>query len=359
MNPPGSEDHFGHEKIYSGANDWNKKSNRFSCSFQLGDKMFIVGGEGSYGYDSYQLQFAPPQWIAKLEKLPNLPIRFEEGSCYAYTSTDAMICSSKYYDGTTNAGRECYHTSDGITYKPIEYLAVDHQGGKMVRAPVSGQDSVLMIGGRSTGNMEEYCSHSSCAKQGWSIRQNFSHLAGVIGFSAIYVPYKHTFADYQIYIVGGHNIITDTPNLDITYWHSPSSNYFSVMPMSDRLLTHRYNHATIQIDNLIYFIGGFEFKNNNVVPGGVEVWELKWDHDPGYYPSGYGACLQWCYWNDIEGLQERPGGLCKSAWWDLIIFGSSQCTYYQDTPQFYKRVVTSTAHGGILDGDHLKAFVMP
>ena len=67
MNPAGSEDHFGHDKIYSGAGDWNIKSNRFSCSFQLGDRMFIVGGEGStYGYDSYELLFAPPQWIAKV-----------------------------------------------------------------------------------------------------------------------------------------------------------------------------------------------------------------------------------------------------------------------------------------------------
>lgn len=66
MNPPGSEDHFGHDKIFSGADGWNIKSPRFSCSFQLGDRMFIVGGEGSYGYDSYELLFAPPQWIAKV-----------------------------------------------------------------------------------------------------------------------------------------------------------------------------------------------------------------------------------------------------------------------------------------------------
>ena len=60
-----------------------------------------------------------------------------------------------------------------------------------------------------------------------------------------------------------------------------------------------------------------------------------------------------------KGLQERPGGLCTSAWWDLISSGQSQCTYYQDTPQFHKRLVTSTAHGGILEESYLKAFVMP
>ena len=82
MNPPGSEDHFGHDKIYSGAGDWNIKSNRFSCSYQLGDRMFIVGGEGStYGYDSYELLFGPPQWIAKVGshwELPKSPFLIEE-----------------------------------------------------------------------------------------------------------------------------------------------------------------------------------------------------------------------------------------------------------------------------------------
>ena len=67
MNPPGSEDHFGHDKIYSGAGDWNIKMSQMSCSFQLGDRMFIVGGSGStYGYDNYELLFAPPQWIGKV-----------------------------------------------------------------------------------------------------------------------------------------------------------------------------------------------------------------------------------------------------------------------------------------------------
>jgi len=107
---------------------------------------------------------------------------------------------------------------------------------------------------------------------------------------------------------------------------------------------------------LIYFIGGYEYNNYG---GTIEIWELKWDHDPAYVPSGYGACPHWCSWNDIEGLQERPGGLCTSAWWDLISSGQSQCTYYQDTPQFHKRLVTSTAHGGILEESYLKAFVMP
>ena len=66
MNPAESQDHFGHDEIYSGNDGWNVKSNRFSCSFQLGDRMFIVGGEGSYGYDSYELVYGPPQWTAKV-----------------------------------------------------------------------------------------------------------------------------------------------------------------------------------------------------------------------------------------------------------------------------------------------------
>ena len=116
----------------------------------------------------------------KLEKLPNLPIRFEEGSCYAYTSTDAMICSSKYYQGTSNAGRECYHTTDGKTYNPTGYLQYDHHRGKMVKAPLySGEDSVLMIGGiNSSCTIEEY------SNGGWN-RKSHCAVGGVVGFRKV------------------------------------------------------------------------------------------------------------------------------------------------------------------------------
>ena len=84
----------------------------------------------------------------------------------------------------------------------------------------------------------------------------------------------------------------------------------------DRLLTQRHNHATIQIDDLIYFIGGYEYNDHG---GTIEIWELKWDNDPGFYPHGYGGCPNWCSWSDIEGLQERPGGICTSSFWNDII----------------------------------------
>ena len=119
----------------------------------------------------------------KLEKLPNLPIRFEEGSCYAYTSSDAMICSSKYYEGTSNAGRECYHTTDGKSYKPTGYLQFDHHQGKMVRVPqYSGEDSVMMIGGKNPEcRMEEYNVNGNGA---WLMRQ-YCGIGGVVGFRKV------------------------------------------------------------------------------------------------------------------------------------------------------------------------------
>jgi len=115
---------------------------------------------------------------------------------------------------------------------------------------------------------------------------------------------------------------------------------------------------------------------------------MKWESDPGLSPQGQGYCPKWCEWNDIEGLQERPGGICSSKFWqnvlrlvftvdvvgssDLIEMsfcsghwktyqsGQSQCLgYYDDQPQFQQRLVTTSAHGGILEWDHLKAFVMP
>ena len=68
ISPSGSEDHFRHDKITSGADDWNSKpyNNPHSCSLQLGDRMFIIGGEYANSSDNQELVFAPPQWIAKV-----------------------------------------------------------------------------------------------------------------------------------------------------------------------------------------------------------------------------------------------------------------------------------------------------
>ena len=117
--------------------------------------------------------------LYQLEKLPNLPIRFEEGSCYAYTSSDAMICSSKYYEGTSNAGRECYHTTDGKTYNPTGYLTMDHHQGKMVKLNLYGTDTVMMIGGKNPScYMENYIDGK------WNIQQ-YCPIGGVVGFRKV------------------------------------------------------------------------------------------------------------------------------------------------------------------------------
>ena len=97
----------------------------------------------------------------------------------------------------------------------------------------------------------------------------------------------------------------------------PATNWHSKVP--DQLLTQRYNHATIQIDNLIYFIGGNEYNSHG---GSIEVWELKWNYEPGLsgpHSTGPGFCPKWCYWNDIEGLQERPDGICSSKFWQEVL----------------------------------------
>ena len=116
----------------------------------------------------------------KLEKLPNLPIRFEEGSCYAYTSSDAMICSSKYYEGTSNAGRECYHTTDGKTYKPTGYLTVDHHQGKMVKLHAYREDTVMMIGGKNPSCYMETHSNGE-----WIVTRSCP-IGSVVGFRKVF-----------------------------------------------------------------------------------------------------------------------------------------------------------------------------
>ena len=92
-----------------------------------------------------------------------------------------MICSSKYYEGTSNAGRECYHTTDGKTYNPVGYLTTNHRQGKMVKVPISASHTVMMIGGEdATCTMEEYNTSSG----EWLVRKNCG-IGGVIGFRKV------------------------------------------------------------------------------------------------------------------------------------------------------------------------------
>ena len=106
----------------------------------------------------------------------------------------------------------------------------------------------------------------------------------------------------------------------------------------------------------IYFIGGEEYNNfdgtqkltRSYLRPTIEIWEMIWDHDPAFYPGGYKGCPQWCYWEDIFGIQETPGGLCSSEYWSDIETNQMGCTYYEDHPQFRKRLMTEPDPQGIL-----------
>lgn len=94
-----------------------------------------------------------------------------------------MICSSRYYEGTSNVGRECFYTSDGITYKPTGYLMMDHRQGKMVKSNMPS-NTVMMIGGfNPSWYMEEY----NYTNDEWFIRKNNVPLGGVVGFREVFI----------------------------------------------------------------------------------------------------------------------------------------------------------------------------
>ena len=106
----------------------------------------------------------------------------------------------------------------------------------------------------------------------------------------------------------------------------------------------------------IYFIGGNEY---NSYDGTIEIWEMIWDHDPAFYPDGYKGCPQWCFWEDIFGVQEIPGGLCSSESWSDIETNQMACSYYEDHPQFKKRLTTEVDPEGILGLRYsMKAFYL-
>ena len=65
------------------------------------------------------------------------------------------------------------------------------------------------------------------------------------------------------------------------------------------------------------------------------------------------------YWEDIFGVQEAPGGLCSSELWSGIEENQMPCSYYEDHPQFKKRLMTETDPQGVLGLRHgLKTFYL-
>ena len=132
--------------------------------------------------------------------------------------------------------------------------------------------------------------------------------------------------------------LTDAPSTDVYYSFVEYINgVMSTRVHPEKLIEPRNYHTHVVSYNplQIYFIGGNEYNNYN---GTIENWEMIWDHDPAFYPDSYG-CPQWCYWEDIFGVQETPGGLCSSGYWPDIEAHQMSCSYYEDHPQFKKRLL--------------------
>ena len=133
--------------------------------------------------------------------------------------------------------------------------------------------------------------------------------------------------------------LKDSPSTDVYYSFVEYINgVMSTRVHPEKLIEPRNFHTHVVSNNplQIYFIGGNEY---NDYDGTIEIWEMIWDHDPAFYPSGYQDCPQWCYWEDIFGVQETPGGLCASGYWSDIEAHQMSCSYYEDHPQFKKRLV--------------------
>ena len=66
---------------------------------------------------------------------------------------------------------------------------------------------------------------------------------------------------------------------------------------------------------------------------------MIWDHDPAFYPGDYQGCPQFCYWNDIFGVQETPGDPCASGYWSDVEAHLMSYSYFDDHPQIKKLLV--------------------
>ena len=93
-------------------------------------------------------------------------------------------------------------------------------------------------------------------------------------------------------------------------------------------------HRSIVKDNKIYHIGGFSPLDNS---SNIEIWEVRWDYDPGF-DQAQAFCPAWCDY-DVPNI----GGICSTLN-DLPY----ACTYHIDQPQFRQRLTTWQGTDGVL-----------
>jgi len=336
--------------------EWSKKydDHEATCAYQIADQVFFIGGDRGYR-DNFQLK------AGNFIRLPDLPIEFSYGVCASYGNSEGMICSP------IQDGRQCYYTSDGRTYTNAGKLKQNHLYGQLVPY---GDTVFILIGQvhQDTIFFEDF--NSDLNDPQWTVKQSvhiedtlLSGLLGLTGFRAVNVPYKNAVSDEMILIVGGYNDWKDAPSTDVYYSFVDSvTGVMSTRVHPEKLIeprsyhTHVTNRLASDYPFQMYFIGGNEYNNFD---GTIEIWEMIWDHDPAFYPDGYKGCPQWCYWEDIFGIQETPGGLCSSDSWSDIESNQMSCSFYEDHPQFKKRLMTEADPQGILRKRYsMKAFYL-
>jgi hypothetical protein len=243
-----------------------------------------------------------------------------------------MICSSTHYKGTSNYGRECYHF-DGRTYRPAGFTEMNHHRGKVVaysRYDREGNGIWNIGGDYETGNFFFEQFNNDVSSPSWRIETSSQNegLVGLYGFTAVSVTYEHFLGQsnsQQMFIFGGWNENIDQPSHSTYYLNGQG--YIMIHPQHFKQL--RSGHTSIVKNGRIYHIGGVNVnQQGNQGPDTVEIWDMRWNYDPGF-ERGQTWCPEWCFW----GISD-VGGVCSSRY-----VGTDNCSYHYDTALFNRELV--------------------
>ena len=154
----------------------------YVCTFTVNNRMFIIGGDTIYGYQSRQFEVLND----RVQQLDDLPFAFDQGLCLAYSDSAALACSAQM-----GHERECW-SFDGENYTQVADLGVEHGLGALAKWTAGSDEVAVMIGGFDTKNeaappsqgtkeIEVYSANGAS----WRVATQWDEYAYIYGHTAV------------------------------------------------------------------------------------------------------------------------------------------------------------------------------
>ena len=154
----------------------------YVCTMTVNNRMFIIGGDTIYGYESRQFEVLSDQ----VKQLGDLPFAFDQGLCLAMSDTASMACSAQMGHES-----ECW-VFDGESYRQVGDLNQPHGLGALAKWTADGNETAVMIGGFDTAKSpappakgSQQVEVYSVEAEAWGVVTEWNEYAYIYGHTAV------------------------------------------------------------------------------------------------------------------------------------------------------------------------------